>query len=128
MARIHTSQQRLMPFHRSLVLPTLLAGGERELVILNAMVAFAVMSLATGPALATGAVMGIVGQTIVALMARHDPQMRAVWHRARFYLDYYRAQSSPWAAPSKQAGYSYFYAVTEKLVTLIRLRINRVSH
>lgn len=120
MARIHNTQHRLLPFHRSLVLPTLLAGGERELVILNSMVAFAIMSLATGPALATGAVMGIVGQTIVVLMARHDPQMRAVYQRARFYRDYYRAQSSPWAAPSKQAGYSYFHASAEWLERLIR--------
>ncbi|MBU2733479.1 conjugal transfer protein TrbD [Acidithiobacillus ferridurans] len=120
MARIYTTQQRMLPFHRSLLLPTLLAGGERELVILNAMVAFGIMSLATGTALATGAVMGIVGQTIVVLMAKNDPQMRAVYQRARFYLDYYRAQSSPWAAPSKQAGYSYFYAVAEKLENLIR--------
>jgi type IV secretory pathway TrbD component len=120
MARIYTTQQRMLPFHRSLLLPTLLAGGERELVILNAMVAFAIMSLATGTAIATGAVMGVVGQTVVVLMAKNDPQMRAAYQRARFYLDYYRAQSSPWAAPSKQAGYSYFYAVTEKLENLIR--------
>ncbi|MDA8154632.1 MAG: conjugal transfer protein TrbD [Acidithiobacillus sp.] len=120
MARIHTTQQRMLPFHRSLLLPTLLAGGERELVILNAMVAFGVMSFATGAALAAGAVMGIVGQTGIVLMAKSDPQMRAAYQRARFYLDYYRAQSSPWAAPSKQAGYSYFYAVAEKLEQLIR--------
>ncbi|MBU2834423.1 hypothetical protein HF673_01155 [Acidithiobacillus thiooxidans] len=118
MAKIHTTQHRLIPFHKSLLTPILLAGGERELVILNAMMAFGIMSLGSMAAIATGAVVGIVGQTGVVLMGKHDPQMRSVYQRARFYHDYYRSQSTPWAEPSKQVGYSYSYAIAEKLAKL----------
>lgn len=96
------NEPRRIPIHRSLSRPILLAGGERELTMVNAItvVALVVGGGFTLPALVAAAVIGLGGQFALTRMARIDPQLRAIYARHIHYQDYYPAHASEHAPPA----------------------------
>jgi type IV secretory pathway TrbD component len=95
-------EPRRIPIHRSLSRPILLAGGERELVMVNAVIVAALVFGAgfTLPALLTAALFGVLGHLALVRMAKLDPQLRAVYARHIHYQDYYPARASEHAPPA----------------------------
>jgi type IV secretion system protein VirB3 len=87
---------RTVPIHASLLRPLLLAGGERELVILNA-IAAAVLIFGVGGTM--GIVMGVVIWTIVQFalvqLAKRDPQFRQIFARQIHQQKVYYAAAHP---------------------------------
>ncbi|MCP3962338.1 MAG: conjugal transfer protein TrbD [bacterium] len=83
------------PLHPSLVRPILLAGAERELVLINAVV-IAVLVLGIGPhplSLLTAALLATVGHSGLVLAARYDSQMWRVYSRHVVHRTYYPARA-----------------------------------
>ena len=94
---------RAVPIHRAGNRPTLFMGGDRELVMMAGLLAFALIFSAqelratiAGLALWFGALYGC------RLMAKHDPLMRRVYLRHRRYRRYYPARSTPFRNNSSQ--------------------------
>ncbi len=88
------------PIHPSLVRPILLAGAERELVLVNAIV-IAVLLLGIGPhplTISTAALLATAGHSALVLAARFDPQMLRIYARHIHYRAYYPARA-PFNAP-----------------------------
>ena len=87
---------RTIPIHASLLRPSLLAGGERELVILNAIIA-AVLIFGVGGMM--GIVMGAVIWTAVQFalvqLAKRDPQFRQIFARQIHQQKVYYAAAHP---------------------------------
>jgi type IV secretion system protein VirB3 len=87
---------RKIPIHASLLRPLLLAGGERELVILNA-IAAAVLIFGVGGMM--GITMGVVIWTIVQFalvqLAKRDPQFRQIFARQIHQQKVYYAAAHP---------------------------------
>lgn len=96
------NEPRRIPIHRSLSRPILMAGGERELVMVNGVIVAALIFGAgfTLPALIMAALFGIVGHLALVRMAQLDPQLRAVYSRHIHYQDYYPARASEQAPPA----------------------------
>ena len=81
--------------HPSLVRPILLAGAERELVLINA-ITIAALLLGIGPhplTLATAALLATAGHSALVLAARFDPQMLRVYARHIHYRSFYPARA-----------------------------------
>jgi type IV secretion system protein TrbD len=75
-------QTRRIPIHQSLLRPNLLAGGERSLTLNNATLAAAlVFGVGTIPAIATGAVVFVLFQWCLKMMAKRDPQAFDTYRR-----------------------------------------------
>ena len=90
------------PLHPSLVRPILLAGAERELVLVNA-IAIAALILGIGPhplSFATAAVLATAGHSTLVLAARFDPQISRVYARHLTYQAHYPARALH-CAPSR---------------------------
>ncbi len=89
---------RAIPIHASLLRPSLLAGGERELVILNAIIA-AVLMFGVGGVmgLVKGAVIWTLVQFALVQLARRDPLFRQVFTRQIHQQKFYAAAASPGA-------------------------------
>lgn len=87
---------RAIPIHSALLRPNLLAGGERELVILNTIIA-AVLIFGVGGEM--GIVMGAVIWTIMHFalvqLARRDPDFRAIFSRQIHQQKVYSAAADP---------------------------------
>jgi len=86
---------REQPLHRSLTQPLLLAGAERELVILEGTV-IACLTAGIGLHLATLALavlLGTVGHPLLKMAARNDPQMSRVYVRHTRYRVFYPARA-----------------------------------
>lgn len=83
--------------HQSLVRPILLAGGERELVLVNLILIFAlVLGVGPNPATLTVAVLlATAGHGAMVRLAKYDPQGWRVFARHFRYQDYYPAQAHP---------------------------------
>lgn len=83
------------PLHPSLLRPVLLAGAERELVIVNTITVFAlVFGLGPHPvALATAALLATAGHSLLVLAAGFDPQMLRVYSRHIRYQGFYPARA-----------------------------------
>lgn len=87
---------RAVPIHRAMHRANLFMGGDRELVMMSGLIAFALifsaqdwMATAYGIALWCGALF------LLRLMAKADPQLRPVYMRHRLYRRYYPARSTP---------------------------------
>ncbi len=83
------------PLHPSLVRPILLAGAERELVLINCIL-IAVLLLGIGPhplTLAAAALLATAGHSALVLAARYDPQMWRVYSRHLRYRARYPARA-----------------------------------
>jgi type IV secretory pathway TrbD component len=88
---------RRLTFHRVLHRPSLFLGGEREPVLVTAIVAGGVavsgmntVSFVVGTALWFGSI------PLFRWMAKADPQMTKVYLRQLSYRGYYPARSRPW--------------------------------
>ncbi|WP_432737292.1 conjugal transfer protein TrbD [Maridesulfovibrio sp. FT414] len=89
---------RTIAIHRSLHRKTLVMGGDRELVMLSAVIALTVgVGGKTMPSIAAAIVYWIVSLLIFRRMAKEDPQMLQVWLRHRKQQDFYPARSTPWS-------------------------------
>lgn len=87
-----------IPIHRSLNRPNLLAGCERELILVSAMIAGTLVVVAMAWVTAVAGVLfwlGIV--TVLRQMAKADPMMSKVYLRHIRYKAFYSTRATPWA-------------------------------
>lgn len=97
--------ERVIPIHRVGIRHNLFMGGDRELVMMSGLVAFALIFAAQDwLASATAIVLWFSSLFILRLMAKYDPQMRYVYLRHSAYRNYYPAHSSPYC--TSQRAYS----------------------
>lgn len=81
---------------RALHRPNLVLGGDRELVLTTALIAFGLAVTAQNlPALVFGVAFWFGCIAALRAMAKADPQMRAVYLRSLKYRGYYPARSRP---------------------------------
>jgi type IV secretory pathway TrbD component len=91
------SQLRRTPLHRVLHRPNLFLGGERELVLIAAIVCAGVgvsAMNAVAAAIALGVWTLCIG--LLRMMAKADPEMSKVYVRHLQYRPYYAPRSRPW--------------------------------
>lgn len=87
------------PIHESLNRPILMMGGERNLVLMLAVIAGVfIFSLAHVWAAVMGVAMWVLGQWGLSRAAAYDPQLSQTGIRAMKYKRYYPAQATPFAA------------------------------
>ena len=87
------------PIHDSLNRPILMMGGERNLVLMLAVIAGVfIFSLAHVWAAIMGVAMWVLGQWGLSRAAAYDPQLSQTGIRAMKYKRYYPAQATPFAA------------------------------
>ena len=85
---------RTIPIHRSLMRPILLMGGERELVLISAILAAVlVFSLERLVFTILGVIVWSVSVAALQRAAKADPQLSRVYVRHARYRAYYPAQS-----------------------------------
>lgn len=88
---------RARPIHRVFVRPNLVLGGDRELVIMSGVVAFAlVFTGMTWVSFGYGIALWAIALFACQVMAKADPLMRYVYLRHRLYALYYPARSTPY--------------------------------
>lgn len=86
---------RQLPIHRSLSRPTLLLGGDRELVLACALVCgILCFSVGTWWGVAMGVTLWILSMAILRRMANSDPLMRQVFGRYQKYRAFYKASGT----------------------------------
>ncbi|HQT82019.1 MAG TPA: conjugal transfer protein TrbD [Ferrovaceae bacterium] len=86
------------PIHDSLNRPILLMGGERNLVLMLAVIAGVfIFSLAHVWAAVMGVTMWMIGQWALSRAATYDPQLSQTGIRSMKYKRYYPAQATPFA-------------------------------
>ena len=88
---------RRTPFHRVLHRPSLFLGGERELVLMTAIIAGALaVTGQNAPSFVVATLLwfGCIG--IFRAMAKADPQMSKVYLRQLKFRGYYPARSRPY--------------------------------
>lgn len=92
---------RRAPIHPSLTRPLLLAGAERELVLVNGtLIAALVFGVGFHWASVTMAiVLATLGHWALTRAAKHDPQLSRIYVRHIRYLEYYPAQAAVDAPP-----------------------------
>lgn len=95
------NEPREIDIHLALTRPLLLAGAERELVLCNLTI---IMALIFGvgfhwASISVAVLLATVGHYALRRLARHDPQMRALYIRHLRYRDYYPAQASIHSKP-----------------------------
>ncbi len=87
---------RTVPIHRALHRPSLILGGERELVLVTGLIAFVLVVVAFS---VISAVVGIClwtyGVAVLRKMGKADPMMSQVYLRHIQYQAYYPAHSTP---------------------------------
>ena len=95
-------ENRRTSIHSSLTRPLLLAGAERELVLING-TAIAALIFGVGFHLASVAVaivFATIGHWALTRVARHDPQMSRIYIRHVRYQEYYPSRASVKASPA----------------------------
>lgn len=97
-----TSQTvRRIPIHRSLNRPTLVLGGDRELVMGAALLAgVLIFSISTWWGVALGLLLWATAITLLSRMAKADPLLRQVFLRHQRYQTYFAA-SARWCGRSR---------------------------
>jgi type IV secretory pathway TrbD component len=87
-------QPRTIPIHSSLMRPILLMGAERELVLISAIIAAAlVLSIERLLFTVVGVVFWCLSLAALQRAAKADPQFSSVYLRHARYRTYYPAQS-----------------------------------
>jgi type IV secretory pathway TrbD component len=83
--------------HRAGIRPHLFLGGDRELVLFTALIAF-VLSVPSFQwvSIATGIVLWLIALFLLRQLAKADPRMRHVYLRQLRYRRYYPARSRPY--------------------------------
>jgi type IV secretion system protein VirB3 len=91
-----TAGPRVLPIHVSLTRPILLAGADRELTLLNAIICFAlVFGIGTSRwTLGVVALLATVGQWTLGRVTRYDPDFRRVYARHVQLQPFYPPTSS----------------------------------
>ena len=86
---------RQVPVHQSLVKPLLLAGGDRELVLMNIVVMAGALFMMGLSVFSVSLVLSVGSAVHVGLvvMGKKDPVMRFVWMGYRRFAIYYPARS-----------------------------------
>ena len=93
---------RRTPIHPSLTRPLLLAGAERELVLVNGTI-IAALLFGVGfhwASITVAILLETAGHWGLTRAAKHDPQMSSVYVRHVRYQDYYPARAAVRAAPA----------------------------
>lgn len=86
---------RTVVLHQSLIRPILLGGGERELVLLNGVIAAGlIFGIGSWQAALFGIVWAFGIHWALVQLAKKDTQFFGVWKRETVYQDYYPAQAS----------------------------------
>jgi type IV secretion system protein TrbD len=81
---------------RSLNRPNHIAGAERELVLITALVTLALVMVAMNIVATTvGVFLWFISIVLLRIMAKADPQMSRVFIRSQRYRSFYRAYSTP---------------------------------
>jgi len=87
------------PIHRSLIRPQLLLGGERELVLMLAVIAgIFILMLFSWWAFFTGLALWVVGIFFLVRAAKHDPVLSTTFIRHLAYRRFYPAAATPFAS------------------------------
>lgn len=85
-----------IPVYRVTSRPNLFMGGDRELVMFSAIIAFAlIFALQTLASIFVGVVFWMVTVFFLRLMAKYDPHLRHIYLKDVKYLRYYAPHSSP---------------------------------
>jgi len=96
MAEITSSLERTR-IHRALSRPNLLLGADRELVLVTGLAAaILIFVVLTWTSALVGFLLWTIVLGILRMMAKADPQMRAVYARYIRYRPIYRPTSTPW--------------------------------
>lgn len=99
---------RVIPIHRTGNRDNLFMGGDRELVMFSALLAFTLIFAAQAVLAAVIGVMLWFGTLFVLrLMAKSDPKLRKVYLRHRKYKSYYPARSTPFRENTYGQGRQY---------------------
>jgi len=99
---------RSIPIRRAGNRSSLFMGGDRELVMLSGVMAFAlIFSAAELRATVVGIVLWLVALFVFRLMAKADPRMRDVYLRHRRYAPYYPPRATPFRENSAGQGRQY---------------------
>lgn len=94
---------RTVPIHRSISRSNLFLGGDRELVMMSGLIAFALIFTAQKwVATIFGIVLWFGALFVLRLMAKADPQMRHVFLRYRKYPEYAPARSTPFCVNKRE--------------------------
>jgi type IV secretion system protein VirB3 len=98
---LHTNLRRV-PIRRIGNRHNLFMGGDRELVMLAGLIAFAlVFNAQEWRAAIVGTLLWICALFLLRLMAKSDPQMRPVYLRHRRYKAYYAPRATPFRKNSR---------------------------
>ncbi len=92
-----TSSLERTRIHRALSRPNLLLGADRELVLVTGLAAaILIFVVLTWTSALVGFCLWTIVLGILRMMAKADPQMRAVYARYIRYRSIYRPTSTPW--------------------------------
>ena len=94
---------RRLPFHRVLYRPILFLGGEREPTLFATFVAVCLASFANLVTIAVAAALWFLAIPALRWMAKHDPQLIAIYRRHRIYAPYYAPRSRPYRDAEKSS-------------------------
>lgn len=90
-----------VPVPRAMARPDLLAGCERQLFLLTALVcATLVMVMQTWFSVTAGGLLWVAATAALRQAAKSDPAMSRVYRRHVRYRPFYPARSTPWAEPA----------------------------
>jgi len=85
-----------IPFHNSLNKPKLVMGGDRELMMMTALISLTMIFVALSwQSLILGVVIWFIFSTLIRWMAKADPQMRKIYIRQLKYQKFYLFKSTP---------------------------------
>ena len=99
---------RTIPIRRAGNRHNLFMGGDRELVMFSGLLAAILIFVAQDwRAFLGGVVLWFGSLWVLRLMAKSDPQMRAVYLRQRRYKRYYSARSTPFRNNTRSQGRQY---------------------
>lgn len=99
---------RRIPIRRSGNRENLFLGGDRELVMLAALIAFTLVFVAQNlVSIVIGVAFWIGALYLARLMGKSDPKLRHVYLRHRLYANYYPPRSTPFRNNSEGQGRRY---------------------
>jgi len=93
-----SQELRRIPIHRALNRPDLMAGCERELILVTGLITLTLIVVAMNwVAAITGVVLWLVCVAGLRIMAKADPYMSKIYFRHVKYKEFYPAHSTPFA-------------------------------
>lgn len=99
---VENERENSIPLHRSLTRPMLMLGGEREFVLMLAVLAgIFIFSLAKLWAAIVGVALWFVGMFFLVRAGRYDPQLSKTGVKSLRYRRFYPAEATPFADPKE---------------------------